>query len=295
MKNITFQQIEYFLETVKCSSFSQAAKNCYTTESNISKNIRSLENALGEKLFIRQKNGVLPTQKAVLLSLELSDSKSKIYSLFGFETNPRTNNKISIGFCQSIFFPEAIPNLFKLFQKPNLFTDSNFELHCLEVNEVIDKVINGSIDLGFILSDLNITKPQLKMKTVLSSNPKIYYSVNCPLSKLKTIHVQDFENYPIITTKYLIEQNGYQMINCLPFNPRSIKIIDNYDEIKLYLATGLYITVLRPYVSLAYNIAIKSFTLPDYELSQGINAIWLSNNNNPYLEKVLKIFDKTSS
>ena len=37
------QQIKYFLLVMKCSSFTEAAKQAYTTQPNISKNISNLE------------------------------------------------------------------------------------------------------------------------------------------------------------------------------------------------------------------------------------------------------------
>lgn len=73
MKNLNLQQIMYFKITMKCSSFSQAAKLAYTTQSTISKNISMLEKIIGEPLFVRQKKGILPTQRAIILNFELSE------------------------------------------------------------------------------------------------------------------------------------------------------------------------------------------------------------------------------
>lgn len=47
MNNISLQQIQYFKIAMKCSSFSQAAKLAYTTQSTISKNIATLEKSWG--------------------------------------------------------------------------------------------------------------------------------------------------------------------------------------------------------------------------------------------------------
>lgn len=40
------QQIQYFLEVVRSGNFSTAAENLYTTQSSVSKNIKSLEKEL---------------------------------------------------------------------------------------------------------------------------------------------------------------------------------------------------------------------------------------------------------
>lgn len=49
------QQIQYFLEVVQSGNFSAAAENLYTTQSSVSKNIKSLEKELDVQLFDRSK------------------------------------------------------------------------------------------------------------------------------------------------------------------------------------------------------------------------------------------------
>lgn len=57
MNNISLQQIQYFKIAMKCSSFSQAAKLAYTTQSTISKNIAALEKNHGGTLIYAAKEG----------------------------------------------------------------------------------------------------------------------------------------------------------------------------------------------------------------------------------------------
>ncbi len=180
MKNFTYQQIYYFQITMQCSSFSQAAEKAYTTQSNISKNISNLEKMLGQHLFIRQKKGIIPTQKAILLNAELNHAETKIRKLFDLKREEPANKILNIGFCQHIFFPEAIPHFFKLFAEGEPFCEIEVKFHCYEVKAVIEDLIKGKIDLGFILSDYNFSNHQIKMKTVKSEPPRIYFSKNCP-------------------------------------------------------------------------------------------------------------------
>ena len=85
----------------------------------------------------------------------------------------------------------------------------------------------------------------------------------------------------------------YRMINMLPFTPKRIEIVETYDDIPIYLATGMYITLLRPYVYLSNDKNIRSFPLSDdYDLKQGITMIWFGNNKNPYLKKMVSIMSR---
>lgn len=157
----------------------------------------------------------------------------------------------------------------------------------------MEGVLSGDIDLGFILSDTNVANPNIKMQTVISSVPWIFYSANSPLNEKCSLSISDFAEYPIVTTKYLIAKNDYRMINMLPFTPKRIEIVETYDDIPIYLATGMYITLLRPYVYLSNDKNIRSFPLSDdYNLKQGITMIWFGNNKNPYLKKMVSIMSR---
>lgn len=56
------QQIQYFLEVVQSGNFSAAAENLYTTQSSVSKNIKSLEKELDVQLFDRSKRQIQLTE-----------------------------------------------------------------------------------------------------------------------------------------------------------------------------------------------------------------------------------------
>ena len=289
MKNINLQQILYFRITMRCSSFAQAADRAYTTQSTISKNIASLEKIVGEPLFIRQKKGIIPTQKAIFLNLELSEVYDKLDSLFN-NSHQYKQEGITISFCQNIDFPSAIPDFFFLLARDDFFSCADIKLHCYENETVVNGVLNGSYDLGFILSDTNVSNPNIKLHTIVSAKPQIFFSANSPLNRKEDLTINDFSSYPIVTTRYLIEKNDYRMINLLPFAPKGIEIVESYDDIPIYLATGRYITLLRPYVYLANDRNIVSYKLPDtYNLTQGVTMIWFQNNKNKYLKKILSI------
>lgn len=52
------RQLQYFVESARRKSFSQAARSLYTTQPNISKSIRKLEAELQIELFLRGNVGV---------------------------------------------------------------------------------------------------------------------------------------------------------------------------------------------------------------------------------------------
>lgn len=53
------KQLQYFIVCAQTESFSEAARELHTTQPNVSKVIRMLEDELGIDLFVREKNRIL--------------------------------------------------------------------------------------------------------------------------------------------------------------------------------------------------------------------------------------------
>ena len=62
---MTFQQLQYLLEVNKTASFSLAAKNLFVTQSSVSNAIIALEQELGYPIFLRSRNGLIPTPEGM--------------------------------------------------------------------------------------------------------------------------------------------------------------------------------------------------------------------------------------
>lgn len=52
------KQLEYFVTASECKSFGKAARKLYTSQPNVSKVIKSLEQELGRELFVRNAKGI---------------------------------------------------------------------------------------------------------------------------------------------------------------------------------------------------------------------------------------------
>ena len=55
---LNIKQIQYFAACAKTGSFSQAAELLFTTQSNVSKVIRSMEDDMRTQLFVRHAKGI---------------------------------------------------------------------------------------------------------------------------------------------------------------------------------------------------------------------------------------------
>lgn len=67
MEYPNFNQLHYFWRIAREGGFTAASRRLYTSQSNLSVQIRQLENYFGETLFARGRRGVRPTASGELL------------------------------------------------------------------------------------------------------------------------------------------------------------------------------------------------------------------------------------
>ena len=73
MLDISLLQMKYAMEVYKAGSISQAAKNLYMNQPNLSKAIKELEQTLGIVIFVRSPKGVILSKEGALF-LEYAES-----------------------------------------------------------------------------------------------------------------------------------------------------------------------------------------------------------------------------
>ena len=93
------RQFWYVLSVAKHHNFTRAAEELHTTQPNISKQINSLEEELGTKLFIRNHHSVLPTRKGELFCVHAQKIVDEITALQNDfdKLSGREHEKIDIG------------------------------------------------------------------------------------------------------------------------------------------------------------------------------------------------------
>ena len=76
--NFKLYQIKEFLSLYENLNYTKAAKECYVSQSTLSRNIQMLENTLGIQLFVRNTVKVTPTPAGRSLYIELKTNLSKL-------------------------------------------------------------------------------------------------------------------------------------------------------------------------------------------------------------------------
>ncbi len=139
------KQLQYFMAAADSKSFSEAAKILYTTQSNVSKTIASLEKGVGYSLFRREAGGITLTPRGRLLY------KQALPILEGLERMEMENidsdqDVIRIATNPSSWFARHFSEFYQVHEKEqvryNIHTDSTFH--------IVQRIRDMEDDIGFV-------------------------------------------------------------------------------------------------------------------------------------------------
>lgn len=137
-----------FLEVSRTRHFGQAAKNLFITQSAVSARIRQLEDALGKKLFVRQRNNIqLTTEGEQLLSFAEIINTAWNSARQSIGVSEKDSVSLVVG---------GVPGLWDMSLQNwlhNIYTENNklfmhAEIHGTDV--LHRRILNATMDLAFV-------------------------------------------------------------------------------------------------------------------------------------------------
>lgn len=142
------EQFEQVLEVVKTGTFSQAARNLYMAQSNLSSSIKQLEDELNCTLLIRTKDGVVPTEDGKYLLEQMMMIQSK-YQLLKNYTKNKEPARLSLRIATTNL-NRLVPYFIGI-SKKYMGSPINFSLcNCETLGDVIEKVATCQADFALI-------------------------------------------------------------------------------------------------------------------------------------------------
>ena len=157
------KELQYFVVCADLSSFSRAAEVLYTTQPNVSKVIRSLEEKLGFEVFERDNRGIKLTRRGRQAYeyagkiLEQERQLAQIYKIDDREEFSISSNPSSwVARCFTDYYIK--------------YSDENVRYNIMEgsVNSVIKRVGTGLDELGFIFfMDNQLQQIEYSLKSII--------------------------------------------------------------------------------------------------------------------------------
>ena len=201
MLEISLLQMKYAMEVYKAGSISQAAKNLYMNQPNLSKSVKELEQALGIVIFVRSPKGVLLSEEGALF-LEYAESILQKLNELEDRLKNRKNNNVSF----NISIPRATYITYAFTRFINeIPSSSEIKINYRETNseEAIDNLLYNGFDLGIVRytqpyeSDFlqSLTRKSLISRDLWEAEYVLLMSRNHPLAHTDDIKLEDLNEY----------------------------------------------------------------------------------------------------
>ncbi|MFA5584092.1 MAG: LysR family transcriptional regulator [Bacteriovoracaceae bacterium] len=208
--NVDFRYFKAFLVTAKHLNFSKAATELGVAQSAVSRQIKLLEESVGDQLIIRSSKKVLLTEKGEILLKLISEFEQSVQDVFF----AHRNKTIRIGILEGIlvnWFTDIIEEYSKISQHQLVI-----EINSLD--KLKEKLQDGKYDLIFtienIQSDLISSLKLFEEKMILISkneiNPKEAHNLQWIIYSDQDDHFGSFKKRP---EKILVVNSIASIIN----------------------------------------------------------------------------------
>ena len=240
--NIT--KLHYFIEVARCGSFSEAARQLYTSQSNLSKQIGLLESELNIKLFRRTNRSVVLTKAGQYMYDELRNIPDLIEETCAQAKilDRDTNDLIRIGILKSGSFNLVLSQLYKALAEH--FGDVDFELEYSDFSQLRTGFEGAIFDIVVTKSyELSQMDPTVITKTLYSSRPAILVSPDSELAARESVTMSSLRDTGFI----IMEQNEAPGYNrsfrsaCTEagFTPKVIRRTRRMESLIMYAANDV--------------------------------------------------------
>ncbi|MCK0536882.1 LysR family transcriptional regulator [Alcanivorax quisquiliarum] len=150
MRSIDPRYFRAFKAVAEAGTFSEAAGLAAMTQANISKHIKALEDQLSSVLFLRTPQGAVITE----VGLRLRDYIRHVEMLESRFMSEIRHHSMATSGNISCAMPASclmLPSVMALCHRQQALRDICVNLHLLPARKVIDRVIDGSVDIGICL------------------------------------------------------------------------------------------------------------------------------------------------
>ena len=191
--------MRYFLAVAREENMTRAAEFLHVTQPTLSKSLKSLEEELGKKLFVRHSFHIELTEEGVLLRKRAEDLVSmadKITTEF-LSLDDVLGGEIYLGLAESYQIRSLAAEIKTL---KNTYPDLRYHITSGDTEQVTEKLDRGVIDFALLAEEPNtekyhyLTFPKADVWGVVM--PK-----DCPLAKKQSVSIDDLTGLPLFCSE----------------------------------------------------------------------------------------------
>ena len=193
------KNLRYFLAVAREENMSKAAEQLHVSQPTLSKTLKSLEEELGKKLFVRHSFSISLTDEGMLLrdrAQDLVAMSDKIEQEFS-SLDDITGGDIYFGLAESYQIRYLAREIYKLKEKYPNFT---YHITSGDTEQVTEKLDKGILDFAVLCE----TPDSNKYEYVKFPEADVWGAIvpsSHPLAKKKFIHVSDLIGQPLFVSK----------------------------------------------------------------------------------------------
>ena len=234
---IETKQLEYFVVCARLSSFSRAAEALYTTQPNVSKVIRTLEQELGFSLFIRQSRGIMLTSRGRRVYEYASKAVEQVEQLVSFARMDKGEELLAS------WNPSSwMASCFAAFYQEHSQEDVCYHVLTGGTEEILDRCQSGKDDIGFVyVSEEQMPSFQyrlecgkLEFQELKRTKAYLYFGKEHPLAGKQSIEEIPRDQVRLVQCyedEYTLGRNLMGNMEESPISDMKISVITNSDYV----------------------------------------------------------------
>jgi LysR family cyn operon transcriptional activator len=192
---LSIEQLNSFRALAETESFTKAAEMLFRTQPAISQTIRSLEDILGERLFIREGRIASLTPAGQILLDYVNEAFDTLeQGLFKIDSlKDLTEGHLTISTSDTTAY-YVLPDVLMEFRKK--YPGIDVRIHCKPSPVSAEQVISREADVGIVT--LPVANPKLTSESLIIREDVAICSPSHALSGRKKISLRELQEYPLL-------------------------------------------------------------------------------------------------
>lgn len=216
--------LRYFLKIAELGNITKAAEELHVTQPTLSRQLKNLEDSIGQPLFIREKRKLVLTNAGIIYQQRVKQILADIDKLNrDIQQQDIINGVISIG-CVESTIAKFLTEMISRFHL--LYPEVRFELYSGDGDDIKEKLDRNMLDLGFLLSPVEIAKYNYRELTTLD-RWGILVPQDSTLAKKDGIGILELASLPLIMPQRKIVKD--EIHSWLNIPEASLRIIGSHN------------------------------------------------------------------
>ena len=287
---IELRHMRYFLAVAEELHFRKAAEKLFISQPGLSRQIKTLEDALGIVLFERHTRKVVLTKVGEYLKIEFSmQIKMLSHTLENAKMlQDGKQGALKIGYVGSAM-QEVIPNLLLNFEKkhPNILCN----LKEIDNQQQLEALLSFSLDIGFVR--LERVPRALEIKPILKENFCLVLPTDHEIDSSNFQSLEQFkeESFILFDAQYSASyhEKVMQIFDDCGFTPLNSHNTIHSSSIFKLVENKLGISIVPKSLAQKRGHQIKFIELDLIAQKTTLSVIWNKKNTNPMLKEVLQL------